>query len=645
MDSEAENENVVLLLGMGFQDLDEIKRCLRMAKNDVNVAVGYLTQENTISSYSTMENLFSLTDDPPRNTSDGGSGDGPGGSESNPLEFPLTHLYDLESRVFCEQWNIPYRRDESLGRCLLACTEQYKAGIDNDPNAQRFLNRVFPECMAKLCNSPMVDRWKSDVQQGVYDMAEMYLDLVLACLQMPQKPMSDIGSGDAPSQPFPPLHVLEGAFGTVLDLESGWARKNQHMDPSQFQMTNDEELLAPVPRNTFNRYGFVCDLLNYFQSKDGLNLIHGVFERGLAPHEKVPETGEQVTEVHPLFLSPRLMSVLLAPFGNCAEVLNAAIFDPAMEPCMIKAVKYFQSVSDEDLRGDNAQAILDLIVTMERLCKFLYTHLLPEMAENRLKIVLRMLDSHHFHAKMTALKELMRLLEQCQISNSNHRDHFNEALLVSWLEKNHVLMLTLDGNIDNVHYCDRLRKILDALGDRLSLQEIAKMWQMQEGQNSHIVENVHCLLSGAVGKFSREQFDHLLKLVLKSWKRDRDRAKERLVSFVGRVGKEVVRSVPKHAEKVGAGFYVILEVLWNMSHEPSLAPRVVDRAIDEFMALMEDLSSSLECLAKMLHRDFSLEGGDSGEELHSPAMSTKRSPGISGRKVEVSPQQGDHIIR
>ena len=39
--------------------------------------------------------------------------------ESIPDEFPTTNLYELEDRIFTENWSIPYKRDESLGKCLL----------------------------------------------------------------------------------------------------------------------------------------------------------------------------------------------------------------------------------------------------------------------------------------------------------------------------------------------------------------------------------------------------------------------------------------------------------------------------------------------------------------------------------------------
>jgi len=37
-------------------------------------------------------------------------------------------LYELENRVFTESWSIPYKREESLGRCLIAATRLAQEG-------------------------------------------------------------------------------------------------------------------------------------------------------------------------------------------------------------------------------------------------------------------------------------------------------------------------------------------------------------------------------------------------------------------------------------------------------------------------------------------------------------------------------------
>ena len=48
--------------------------------------------------------------------------------DDNGMVFPVTNLYELEGRVFTENWNIPFKKDESLGRCLSAATRLMEAG-------------------------------------------------------------------------------------------------------------------------------------------------------------------------------------------------------------------------------------------------------------------------------------------------------------------------------------------------------------------------------------------------------------------------------------------------------------------------------------------------------------------------------------
>jgi hypothetical protein len=48
--------------------------------------------------------------------------------KEEPFEFPVPYLYELENRVFTESWSIPYKREESLGRCLLAANRLAQEG-------------------------------------------------------------------------------------------------------------------------------------------------------------------------------------------------------------------------------------------------------------------------------------------------------------------------------------------------------------------------------------------------------------------------------------------------------------------------------------------------------------------------------------
>ena len=82
-----EDENLSMLLAMGFPDIGEIRRALRIAKNDINEAVAILTNDQPISNEIDMQDISSSGKNETENT----SGDG---------GFPTTHLYELEQRVF-----------------------------------------------------------------------------------------------------------------------------------------------------------------------------------------------------------------------------------------------------------------------------------------------------------------------------------------------------------------------------------------------------------------------------------------------------------------------------------------------------------------------------------------------------------------
>lgn len=167
---EPNEDYVNTLLNMGFVDGTQIRRALSLAKNDLNDAVALLTGEETGSSFELFEDTEIKDTETQPGSDDGGMdipplvdpkdgdesemygdprGEPPppyheavntnpdpssqhGGGErapceqsdvcmeSGPLEFPTTNLYELEDRVFVESWSIPYKREESLGKCLLS---------------------------------------------------------------------------------------------------------------------------------------------------------------------------------------------------------------------------------------------------------------------------------------------------------------------------------------------------------------------------------------------------------------------------------------------------------------------------------------------------------------------------------------------
>ena len=177
-----EDENISTLLAMGFPDILEIKRALRLAKNDLNEAVAILTNEQPLSSYGTMTDLSLDVDMKyPSGTGDDIIVDG---TNDNSMEFPVTNLYELDTRVFQDNWSIPYKREESLGKCLIAATRLAGEGLlEQDENCKKFIDRVMPEAFKKLLTSAATQRWASEIQEGILLMCELYLDLLVTRLK------------------------------------------------------------------------------------------------------------------------------------------------------------------------------------------------------------------------------------------------------------------------------------------------------------------------------------------------------------------------------------------------------------------------------------------------------------------------------
>lgn len=61
-------ENIATLLSMGFENIDDIKKALRLGKNDINEAVSILTNEHSefhLGSDESMKDLSSNVSSPP----------------------------------------------------------------------------------------------------------------------------------------------------------------------------------------------------------------------------------------------------------------------------------------------------------------------------------------------------------------------------------------------------------------------------------------------------------------------------------------------------------------------------------------------------------------------------------------------------
>ena len=101
---------------------------------------------------------------------------------------------------------------------------------------QRFLNRCMPEAFRKLLNSGAVNRWNPEIQRGIYNMLEYFLDLLVVRLR--HKPV--------------PVAMLNQVFALACDLDCEWnnKNKNQHSEEKHWEeLFGSGEMFARCPEN------------------------------------------------------------------------------------------------------------------------------------------------------------------------------------------------------------------------------------------------------------------------------------------------------------------------------------------------------------------------------------------------------------
>ena len=328
------DENVQMLIDMGFPSESEVRRALQMAKNDLGDAVAILTNEPPSTPYEVMDidlkegssapsygphlppTYDEVCNETGQNKMDAGS-DGHGGPmESDPhsLEFPVTNLYELEGRVFTDNWNIPFKRDESLGRCLSAATRLMDAGLaESDEHCLRFVDRCMPEAFQKLLTSNAVNKWGQDIQEGIQTMLSLMVELAVSSLKQPSVHSVLM---DCLTLAFNPETEFQVKNQQKLDSRLTWEERFEGSEPPAVTLTSSFKSPRSYP------FGWLTNLINSFAYHGGFDFVKKHLE------------AEELDVVS--------MSLLLKPFGVCAEFLNYSVMQETLRPGMERAIKYIQ---------------------------------------------------------------------------------------------------------------------------------------------------------------------------------------------------------------------------------------------------------------------------------------------------------------
>uniref|UniRef100_A0A3Q1FH70 Ubiquitin carboxyl-terminal hydrolase 24 n=1 Tax=Acanthochromis polyacanthus TaxID=80966 RepID=A0A3Q1FH70_9TELE len=552
-----EEQHITTLLCMGFPDPDVIRKALRLAKNDINEAVALLTNESPGLGYGyeLMESgpapgLGSSGDgensgrtgtggfDPPPAYHDvvdsERSNDENGNCSGGSMEFPTTNLYELESRVFTDHWSIPYKREESLGKCLIASTCLARHGLaDADENCKRFMDRCMPEAFKKLLTSSAVHKWGTEIHEGIYNMLMLLVELVAERVKQDPVPVNLMGVLTMALNPDNEYHFKN----RMKACQRNWA-----------EVFGDEaNMFAVSPSNAYQKepHGWLVDLVNRFGELGGFTAIQA-------------KLNTEEIEI-------ACVSALVQPLGVCAEYLNSSLVQ----------VSY---LIYSDTQVYRLVSIPDLLSAIKLLCMRFQRELVTVVDDLRLDTLLRMLKTPHFSTKMNSLKEVTKLIEESTVSKTV-KNAIDTDKLLDWLVENSVLSIALEGNIDQAQYCERIKGIIELLGSKLSLDELSKIWRIQAGQSSTVIENIHTIIAAAAVKFSFDQLTHLFVLIQKSWEVESDRVRQKLLSLIGRIGREA-RSETTTGK--------VLEVLWELAHLPTLPTSLVQQALEEHLGILSD---------------------------------------------------------
>ena len=96
-----------------------------------------------------------------------------------------------------------------------------------DEYCAKFHDRILPEAFRKLLASHATQRWGQEIQEGVYDMLELFVDLIVTRLNAEEK-LSKEAEGGEGSKVVEVPHLMLRILAQAFDLKTDWNVKNRH---------------------------------------------------------------------------------------------------------------------------------------------------------------------------------------------------------------------------------------------------------------------------------------------------------------------------------------------------------------------------------------------------------------------------------
>lgn len=384
--TQTDDEKISMVMAMGFSDIEIVSNALKACSGDISEAV-YMLTENTLATYTTKDDLSKVPDDPWCITT----------------EFPVAMARTLHNRVFAESWNIPYKKEEALGQCILAATTLAKSGqCESDVGCRRFLEELLPECFNKLMDTVAVRRWTDDVQQGILRMSELLIDLAVTVLQCTTvTPMQGI------------LVSLTEVFHYTNEFhEKHKTKRSEYQTETEYATYSEFD----------HYYGWLIDLLNMFGAKGGFDAL---IQRLQIVDIPLPEIAN-----------------LMRPLSVCAGFLSRTVVWPSLKPILQRVVDKLSNLTEQELKRPDADRCFQIVEFCQHICNALFQTELKRVTNIRFHLIYAMIKLPHFSARINALKGLGKLISD---SDRGKSEFFDNDFVQNWMTEKRVLYYALDG--------------------------------------------------------------------------------------------------------------------------------------------------------------------------------------------------------
>ena len=271
--------------------------------------------------------------------------------------------------------------------------------------------------------SNAVHRWDNNIQEGISDMLELFLEFTAAKLQT-SKVNTNIKT----------LQLLADVFRP----DSPYHHKNRSQ---RYNKAHWDELLkgkpyAASPHFTLKKdpCGVLVDTMNHFGYKGGFDVIRDRL-------------------IHTEDLQLEDLNALLQPLSRPIDYFESNLFKEYFKQPMTTTIRYLGDLNNETLKRKEVGCFSECINALKIIVnKFWSQDDLYTIDQIRFDITLKMIQVSHFNSKMNGLIEVIKLIDEAQgtyssLTHTHTRSSVTTVKLIEWLTTNKVLSIALEGGV------------------------------------------------------------------------------------------------------------------------------------------------------------------------------------------------------